>query len=72
MVGRTFWLAPVLDSDAAWIFLVQSGTNGSGAGLWARREWWLRWGDATPLPVLDLVGGDPRATCAATGVFPKP
>jgi hypothetical protein len=72
LVRRTFWLAPLLDADSGWVLLAQSGATRSGGALWARRAWWRRWGAPTTVPALGLVPGDARATCAATGVFPKP
>ncbi len=73
LLGRTFWLAPVLDRDTAWIFLAQSGPDLRGGALWARRAWWRRWGlPGSVTPALGLLPGDPRGICAATGVFPRP
>lgn len=73
LLDRTFWLAPVLDRDPDWLLLAEGRrTPGVGYGaLWARREWWQRWGGTAAVPVLDIRVGDPRANCAANGEFPK-
>ena len=72
LLGRSFWLAPVLDADTAWIFLAQSGRGWNGGALWARRAWWRRWAlPGTATPVLELLPGDARGICTQTGRFPR-
>lgn len=72
LIDRSFWLAPVLDQQPGWVLLAQThrtGRNTIGA-LWAKREWWQRWGTPAAVPALDIRVGDPRGTCALTGTFP--
>jgi hypothetical protein len=73
LIDRSFWLAPVLDQQPDWVLLAQTHRTARNTvgGLWAKREWWQRWGTQTPLPALDLRVGDPRGTCALTGTFPR-
>ncbi|HSJ13855.1 MAG TPA: hypothetical protein VK939_05540 [Longimicrobiales bacterium] len=74
LLDRSFWLAPVLDTVPDWVLLAQARATSRGtlAALWAKREWWQRWGTAAQLPALDIRVLDPRARCAAEGVFPRP
>lgn len=74
LLDRSFWLAPVLDQSPDWVLIAETRPTSWGgfAGLWAKREWWARWGTPASLPVRAVRVGDPRATCAVTGVFPKP
>ncbi len=73
LVNRTLWVAPLLDADTGWIFLAQGGPGWAGGALWAKRAWWREWAlPGTITPAHDVVPGDPRGTCPATGVFPKP
>jgi hypothetical protein len=67
LVDRTFWLAPVLDGDTSWVLLAQARptSRGSAGALWARREWWQRWGSGAVIPAADVRPGDHRALCAA-------
>lgn len=72
LLDRSFWLAPVLDGDSAWLLLAQGRrtTRGSWGALWAKRSWWQRYGLPAQLPALNIFPGDPRGVCAATGPFP--
>lgn len=73
LLDRSFYLSPVLDQDTGWVLLAEASPAarvGLGA-LWAKREWWQRWGSTTDVPARDVRVGDPRATCDATGTFPK-
>ena len=74
LLNGSFWAVPELNADSAWVLLAQGRrwSHGGVAGLWAKREWWSRWSTTGGLPALDVHQGDPRGTCAATGVFPKP
>lgn len=74
LLDGSFWAVPELNADSAWVLLAQGRrwSHGGVAGLWAKREWWSRWSTTGGLPALDVHPGDPRGTCAATGVFPKP
>ena len=73
LLDRSFWLAPVLDLAPDWVLLAHArrGPRGGSGALWAKRQWWQRWGTAGALPALDVQVGDPRATCAASGKFPS-
>jgi hypothetical protein len=73
LLDRSSWLAPILDQDTAWVLVAQARrtSRGTFGALWAKRAWWARWGTPVSLPALDVRVADPRATCAATGVFPK-
>jgi hypothetical protein len=72
LLDRSFWLAPVLDADTAWILLAQGRrtARGSLGALWARRSWWEQWGTAPDVPSLDIQPGDTRAACDLAGYFP--
>ncbi len=72
LLDRSFWLAPILDSDANWVLLAQGRrTTHTGMGaLWAKREWWRRWGTTEGPVALDVHPGDKRGICEVTGVFP--
>lgn len=69
LLDRSFWLAPVLDADTAWILLAEGRrtSRGQWGALWAKREWWQRFGRPTKLPALDVRTADPRGMCAASG-----
>jgi hypothetical protein len=73
LLNRHFWLAPVLDADTAWLLLAQGrpAFGGNVGALWARKEWWRRWGTTDTIPALEIRIADPRGTCPATGVFPR-
>ena len=73
LLDRTTWLVPTIARDPAWVLLAESGPGWrAGAALWARKQWWQRWGTPTRIPALNLMPGDPRGMCPAQGVFPKP
>jgi len=73
LFDRTLWLAPVLDQNKEWLLLAESRrtSRGNAGGLWAKREWWQRYGTTSAIPARDVRIGDPRAICAATGPFPR-
>jgi hypothetical protein len=73
LLDRSFWLAPVLDHDPDWVMLAQGRrtSRGNQGALWAKRTWWQTWGKrGVSVPADSIYPGDPRGTCAATGVFP--
>lgn len=72
LLDRSFWLAPVLDADTAWLLLAEGRRTSRGTlgVLWAKRSWWERWGSGN-VPALDVRPGDPRGQCEAAGVFPR-
>lgn len=45
-------------------------SRGTLGGLWAKREWWRRWGNDAIIPAMGIYPGDPRGVCEVTGVFP--
>jgi hypothetical protein len=73
LLDRSFWLAPVLDASPDWILLAEGRrtSRGTAGALWAKTEWWRKWGTTANLPVADLFPGDARGTCDRTGVFPR-
>jgi hypothetical protein len=72
LLDRSHWLAPVLDEDDDWVLLADGHRTARGrhGALWAKRDWWSRWGTDAELPATGIVPGDPRGKCPAAGRFP--
>lgn len=73
LIGRSLWLAPILDKDSSWLLLAETRPSArfGVSGLWAKRAWWAKHGTTTAVPARDVRVADLRGLCAASG-FPEP